>query len=1527
MQQLKKIHISLWDIYVKYVQKVVLNNEPYAPEKVSFWRNAAFCKILTYLTPLSLIALIPSVIMAFMNGFYVVGIADLVGFFTIVLITVGPGLKLEIRKATFILVLYCLSVILLYYLPLPAPGLLFLLTVTIFSSIVYSSAAAYFSAWINTAICVLFGVLIYFATALLITFSYDIGAWVATSSNLVLLSFACAKCLDLLLNGLTNSLRENRISEEKLEKANRLYQFISQINQTIVHVKDAKSLFRDSCRIALDLGKYKMAWIGGFDIPQKKISLLEYRGIPSEDIQLFTDASYANNGPQDYVLRTDSYFLCNNIENAPGMESWKAYAKKHDIRSFIVLPIRKSGNIFGTFNLYASELNFFHSDDIALLKEVTGDISFALDLFEKAERHKEAEELLLKNEKLFRVLTEKGIDMKTMATVDGKITYASPSITKLLGYTVEEFLETSTFNMIHPDDIPVLSEKIQNLLKSPGGSFFNQHRILHKNGNWIWSEGSLTNMLHEPGIESLVSNFRDITEKKKAEIELQKHFDELEAVSKQRSAILNTLPASIALLDNEGVIVKVNEEWKKFGKTEGLHDFYPHLSENYIELSEKSFGREANYGKQLSQGLQEVLRGNREYFAMEYPCNLPTEKKWFKVEARPFKSNLRTGVVVMHIDITERKNAEAEMLLLINNTEEAFVLLNRNLQIVSFNNQFNILYKKYFGLEIQKGDLILDYAQPNRKEITASIYEKVLEGNVEESEIIIPYLNTTKYFSLKYTPAKDESGNIFGAFVTAIDITEKKKAEEQKEFERRDKEALINSTEDLIWSISNDYKLIAANNSFIREIKKHTGVELKQGDDILNFVDFPPEYLNYWKGLYNRALSGESFKTEIYTPQEAGRDESWLDNSFSPIISNEQIIGIACYARNITEKKRAENKLILTSTALQGALNGLNKIMDSSLDIICTIDGEGNFVNVSAASEDILGYTPHELEGTRFMDYVFVEDVEKTSGVAEEIMSGVSFTMFENRYVHKNGGIVPIIWSAKWDYGDKLMYCIAKDGTEKKSLEKAVESERQRFFDLFSEAPSSMGILSGPDHVFEIVNPLYLQLIGKKDIIGKTVREVLPEAVDQGIINILDEVYKTGKTFSSNEMLIKLDVQGTGQLVDKYLNFMYQAHRTEGNTIDGILFFAVDVTEQVVLRKRIEESEAKLKEAQTIAHISNWEIDLLTNSHTWSDEFYSICGIKKGEALPSFETFLSFIYPEDVIVAKEKMQEAFKTLEASSINFRILPQNGSIKYVYAEWKFDYDKSTPTRLYGILQDITERKIAEEEREKLIHDLIQRNRDLEQFTFIISHNLRAPTANIIGFSEVLQGKDLTPQVQKELLNGLSSSVAGLDAIIKDINSILQVKREVNENKEKIVFSRLVKEITGSIEKIIHQYNVNINVDFSEVDELFSLKIYMHSIFYNLISNSIKYRKPDEKLVIEIRSRRENGKIILSFKDNGLGIDMKANSDKVFGLYKRFHSHVEGKGMGLFMVKTQVEAIGGKITVESELNKGTEFTIVIQ
>ena len=140
----------------------------------------------------------------------------------------------------------------------------------------------------------------------------------------------------------------------------------------------------------------------------------------------------------------------------------------------------------------------------------------------------------------------------------------------------------------------------------------------------------------------------------------------------------------------------------------------------------------------------------------------------------------------------------------------------------------------------------------------------------------------------------------------------------------------------------------------------------------------------------------------------------------------------------------------------------------------------------------------------------------------------------------------------------------------------------------------------------------------------------------------------------------------------------------------------------------------------------------------------------------------------------------------------------------------------------------------------------------------------------------------------------------------------------------FSRLVDDIKITIKNMINDNNIQIKYDFSEIDEFLSFKSYLYSIFYNLICNSIKYRQQQVPGIINIKSQLVKDKLQLVFTDNGMGIDLEKRGSQVFGLYKRFHNNIEGKGMGLFMVKTQVETLGGKINIWSQVNKGTEFKI---
>ncbi len=256
------------------------------------------------------------------------------------------------------------------------------------------------------------------------------------------------------------------------------------------------------------------------------------------------------------------------------------------------------------------------------------------------------------------------------------------------------------------------------------------------------------------------------------------------------------------------------------------------------------------------------------------------------------------------------------------------------------------------------------------------------------------------------------------------------------------------------------------------------------------------------------------------------------------------------------------------------------------------------------------------------------------------------------------------------------------------------------------------------------------------------------------------------------------------------------------------------------------------------------------------------------------------------------------------------------------------KNNDNKNWGFIlanKDITEAKTMALERERITADLIQHNSHLEQFTYIVSHNLRAPVANIMGLTDILKDSDdLDAESKHEVVERLSQSVKNIDTVIKDLNSILQARRPVNEKKETVHFKELCDDIVKNTYHTIIKEHAQLNCDFDEVESLFTIRSYLYSIFYNLVSNSIKYKQTYVDPVITITSRKLKDKVELRFKDNCKGIDLEKNGTQLFGLYKRFDTTAEGKGMGLFMVKTQVEALGGTIKINSKLGEGTEFII---
>lgn len=247
--------------------------------------------------------------------------------------------------------------------------------------------------------------------------------------------------------------------------------------------------------------------------------------------------------------------------------------------------------------------------------------------------------------------------------------------------------------------------------------------------------------------------------------------------------------------------------------------------------------------------------------------------------------------------------------------------------------------------------------------------------------------------------------------------------------------------------------------------------------------------------------------------------------------------------------------------------------------------------------------------------------------------------------------------------------------------------------------------------------------------------------------------------------------------------------------------------------------------------------------------------------------------------------------------------------------------------SIQRDITEEKKQEVEKEQLIRELTQNNKDLQQFSYITSHNLRAPLSNLTGLLSLVEDIPIDNLELKEILDGFNKSTHLLNETINDLVKVIIIKDNPSIQKENVLLKDIFENVFSQLDFLIGLYKPIIKINFEETSFLSINKAYLESILLNLMTNSIKYKSETRKLKITVTANIVNDSTILVFKDNGIGIDLKRNKDKIFGLYQRFHDFPDSKGLGLYLVKSQVETMGGTISLESEVNIGTTFTLTFK
>ncbi|PRY12268.1 PAS domain S-box-containing protein [Pontibacter ummariensis] len=364
------------------------------------------------------------------------------------------------------------------------------------------------------------------------------------------------------------------------------------------------------------------------------------------------------------------------------------------------------------------------------------------------------------------------------------------------------------------------------------------------------------------------------------------------------------------------------------------------------------------------------------------------------------------------------------------------------------------------------------------------------------------------------------------------------------------------------------------------------------------------------------------------------------------------------------------------------------------------------------------------------------------------------------------------------------------------------EMARQREYlnDIFQQAPVGITILRGPQFIVDLANPGICEIWGRKpaDVLGKPVLEAIPEALDQGIKELLEGVLNTGVPFVANEHHLMLE--RNGKMEDVYVNFVYHPMRDAQGFITGVIAVAIEINEQVEARHEIE-----------------------------------------------------------------------------AIN--------------------------------------------------KELLATNADLDNFVYSASHDLKAPISNIEGLLEVLvdylPAETMEMDVVQQLIHHIRASIERFKKAVADLSEVAKIQRESGEDITAVNLVDVVAEVELDFEKVIRETGARIHRQFSPHSTIHFSSKNARSVVYNLLSNALKYRAPNRLPEIHITTEKRPGYLVLAVADNGLGIDL-SEERKMFSMFKRLHDHVEGSGVGLYIVKRIVENAGGRIEVESQVGKGSTFRI---
>jgi PAS domain S-box-containing protein len=899
------------------------------------------------------------------------------------------------------------------------------------------------------------------------------------------------------------------------------------------------------------------------------------------------------------------------------------------------------------------------------------------------------------------------------------------------------------------------------------------------------------------------------------------------------------------------------------------------------------------------------------------------------------------GVIVVCTENTDRikdyaKLKESEDLL-------SFAIESAELATWDLNpitNKFtgNDRLKEWFGLpkeaEIDLPDAVNTIAEKDREAVAEAI-SKALQYPGEKYEIEYTIVNSkTKTERTVVAKGKawfNEDKIAYRFNGTLQDITDKleiRKAEVEKEnYFRR----LTDAVPAIIWITRPDGYCTFLNKNWY----DHTGQTKQEAEGFGWLNATHPDDKEEAGRAFLEANKNQEYFSVAYRLKNKDGEYRWVMDSATPKFNeNGEYEGFVGTVVDIHEQKMAEvqikeseerfRTLIASAPIAIGLFVGRDLVIENQNEIFNQIVGKGDVTGwklIEAMPELVTEGQPF----LQILDDVFTSGkMFQTFGTQVKIVQNgiLTYNYYDFTYTpifDSNGKVYAIL-------------DIAIDVTENVLAQKRIEESELNLRNTILKAPVAMCIFKGNEHNVEIVNEKMLELWGKtaSDVLGKPILEGLPEIIGQGFEMLLDSVFETGKTINANEVPVTLLRENSLQVV--YVDFVYEAFRELDGSISGIIAVAIDVTQQFLSRKKIEEAEEKARLAIDSADLGSYEVNLKNNEMQTSDRFNAIWGIKEKA---SREELAAFIHPDD----RELRNEAHKkALVSGNLDYesRLLRDDKSMSWVRIKGTVLFDENNnPKTLLGVIQDITEQKQFAEQLTKLVKErtleLHRSNEDLLQFAHVASHDLKEPVRKIKIFSSMLQSDygELLPARGMTYLSKVHNATDRMFSMIEGVLAYSEFT-SAEQKIELINLNQIIDNIESDLELLIQQKKATIIRGTLPVIE--GADVLIHQLFYNLVNNALKFSKVDVPPIIEINASteiNEDGdemtKIVVA--DNGIGID-PIFSSKIFDVFSRLNAKddYEGTGLGLALCKKIVERHHGSISATGVKDKKAIFTILI-